>query len=78
MAYELWKIRSGTFVAAFMTEGEALGLVRDALLEHGEDYVLNLVLTREEPDGRTVPMSAARRLIDRARRSSDRGRHDRV
>jgi hypothetical protein len=67
MAYELWDIRSGNLIAALVTEDEALGLVRDALRENGEDYVLNLALTREDPEGNTTAVADAQRLIDLSR-----------
>ena len=70
MGYELWEMRTGNLVASFSHERDALALVRDAIREHGQDYVMTLALVHEDESGRAAAVSEAGELIERARFSA--------
>ena len=66
MTYELWNTKSANLVASFDDEAAALAFVRDALHDHGADYVARLALAREGDDGRSETMAVGRALVERA------------
>jgi hypothetical protein len=67
MAYEVWDMQTGSLVASFRHQEEALALVRDAVEAHGEAYGLNLALVQEDEAGRTTTRATADQLLGLAR-----------
>jgi hypothetical protein len=66
MTFELWNTRTRNLVASFADETAALSFVRDALRDHGVDYVARLALAREGEDGRSETVASGQALVERA------------
>jgi hypothetical protein len=69
--YELWETRSGNLMGSFASEEEAVAVVRDAIKQHGRNYLESLVLAREE-DEDTVTIAEGMKLADLADRHAGR------
>ena len=66
MTYELWNTKTRNLVASFEGEEAALRFVRDALGDHGADYVTRLALAREDQDGHSTTIAIGHALLERA------------
>lgn len=51
MVYELWETESGNLMGSYLTQQEALSVVREAIALHGQAYVESIALVAEsEPE----------------------------
>lgn len=66
MIYEVWNTRSRNLVASFDGEAPALAFVRDALRDHGPEYVARLALAGEDRFGRSETVAIGDDLAGRA------------
>src|SRR4051812_1924677 len=66
MAYEVWSVPSGSLLATYASEAEALADVRAAFAEHGEEYVRGLLLGYEDRRGRSRLIAEGEALVQRA------------
>ena len=66
MAYEVWSIPSGSLLATYETEAEALADVRAAIERHGADYGRGLLLGYESRRGRSRLIAEGEALVQRA------------
>jgi ribulose bisphosphate carboxylase small subunit len=66
MAYEVWSVPSGSLLATYASEAEALADVRAAFAEHGEEYVRGLLLGHEDRRGRSHLIAEGEALVQRA------------
>lgn len=64
--FELWDVTSGNLIQVFPSEHDALMLVRQAVAEHGRDYIASweLVQVSDAEDDETIALGHA--LADRA------------
>jgi hypothetical protein len=67
MTFELWSKESRSILAAFGTEEAALAAVLAAAKTHGESYIENLAIIREDSRGRSTPMAEGAELLRRAK-----------
>jgi hypothetical protein len=64
--YELWNTKAGNAVGEFKTEAEALALVREAIRQHGREYVDMLALGCEDENGDGHAIASGAALADLA------------
>lgn len=67
MSYEVWEMQTGNLVASFGSEQDALALVRDALVAHGEAYARCLAVVCEDEAGHSITVAVADQLLERVR-----------
>ncbi len=63
--WELWSLASRNLVAAYESEEDAIQAVDRALKTRGPEYVANLALTCEYPDGHTETLAQGADLLRR-------------
>jgi hypothetical protein len=63
MTYELWDTCSGNVVGTFTTKDEALAIVRDAAVQHGETYAEYFLLGQEDQAGRSRHIAEGKALV---------------
>ena len=66
MTFELWDTGTRNIVAAFATEREALHLVREAVVRHGEDWLATVTLVCEDDLGEIRTVESGPALLTRA------------
>ena len=66
MIYDLWDSESGNIIGTFATRGDALSVVRQALAEHGAEYVATLLLGQEDKRGQTKAIAHGKKLVELA------------
>ena len=59
-------MRTGNLVASFSHEKDALALIRDAVVAHGDAYVETLALVREDEAGDSTTAATSYELVKRA------------
>ena len=64
--YELWDYESGNLLADFTSRADALTVVRDAVQQHGRDYVATWGLGRTDDAGLDEPLLEGHTLADEA------------
>lgn len=65
--YELWDTETGNLMATFVTEAEALDLVREAIRAEGVQTVEGWALGWGDPHGEGAQIAEGADLADRAR-----------
>lgn len=63
MIYELWDTRSGNVVGTFATKAEALAIVRDTVVLHGQVMGERFLLGQEDKAGRSRQIAEGKELI---------------
>ncbi len=66
MAFELWDAETANLLGSYLTEGEALAVVRSVIASHGPDTVRTWELAREDAEADTVTLLDGEALIARA------------
>jgi hypothetical protein len=78
MTYEVWDADSGNLLIVRPSRSEALTVIREAIAEHGEQYVDSLALILEDDTGETHVLAEGRELAVLAASSPDRAGDSRV
>ena len=66
--YELWDLRSRNIIGTYPTEANALGVVSEAMVNHGRTYVEDLALgwADDEDETRGGEIASGLALAERA------------
>ena len=64
--FEIWDLTTRNAAGFFETKAEALRAVREAAQEYGPAYVEDLILVREDAQGRSRTLARGARLLELA------------
>ena len=66
MIFELWDTITRNMIGDFETGEAALEAVREAIADHGPEYVATLALVQEDVHGRSETLASGLGLVERA------------
>jgi hypothetical protein len=66
MTFEIWDTVTRNMLGDFDSEEAALVVVREAIAEHGQEYVATLALVSEDARGRFKTLATGHALVERA------------
>ncbi len=66
MIYEIWDTVTRNMLGDFESEEAALAAIREAMTEHGQEYVATLALVSEDARGRFKTLATGLALVERA------------